>query len=329
MKNNEFQELVDQNLSGLVWDERKRQRVLHALNEEEKPVKKFSTTFILIAAIVCLSVTALAAGLIFSPKYDAVRISNQAMEDQYGITPDLLSLFWRDIKENEDGTTTVVYSTTKDVGPVSRIGEYTVMVDGPKATVSWSNEGKDTSGGLSAEAYGPDQLHTISYDYGNAMQQLMELGIIPSPDYSPNPRLADGQIDDEEWTEEDQAEWEQALAEVEEDEKQRLAEIAEAESRGKITVEQAADVGKEAIIQEYTLTKEQADKLEYQPDMIYASYENDEPLINLCYCLWQKEGATFSGDNFTEKDGQYWVTINLLTGVIEDLVYDSGLAGNG
>ena len=329
MKNNEFQELVDQNLSGLVWDERKRQKVLHALNEEEKPVKKFSTTFILIAAIVCLSVTALAAGLIFSPKYDAARVANQAMEDQYGITPDLLSLFWRDVKENEDGTTTVVYSTTNDVGPVSRIGEYTVMVDGPKATVSWSNEGKDTSGGLSAEAYGPDQLHTISYDYGNAMQQLMELGIIPSPDYSPNPRLADGQIDDEEWTEEDQAEWEQALAEVEEDEKQRLAEIAEAESRGKITVEQASDVGKEAIIQEYTLTKEQADKLEYQPDMIYASYENDEPLINLCYCLWQKEGATFSGDNFTEKDGQYWVTINLLTGVIEDLVYDSGLAGNG
>ena len=329
MKNNEFQELVDQNLSGLVWDERKRQKVLHALSEEEKPVKKVSTTFILIAAIVCLSVTALAAGLIFSPKYDAARIANQAMEDQYGITPDLLSLFWRDVKENEDGTTTVVYSTTKDVGPVSRIGEYTVMVDGPKATVNWSNEGKDTSGGLAAEAYGPEQLHTISYDYGNAMQQLMELGIIPTPDYSPNPRLADGQIDDEEWTEEDQAEWEQSLAEVEEDEKQRLAEIAEAESRGKITVEQAADVGKEAIIQEYTLTKEQADKLEYQPDMIYASYEGDEPLIDLCFCLWQKEGATFSGDNFTEKDGQYWVTVNLKTGVIEDIVYDAGLAANG
>ena len=216
MKNNEFKELVDQNLSGLVWDERKRQKVLHALSEEEKPVKKVSTTFILIAAIVCLSVTALAAGLIFSPRYDTVRIANQAMEDKYGITPDLLSLFRRDVKENEDGTSTVVYSTTEDIGPVSRIGEYTVMVDGPKATVSWSNEGKDTSGGLAAEAYGPEQLHTISYDYGNAMQQLMELGIIPTPDYSPNPRLADGQIDDEEWTEEDQAEWEQSLAEVEE-----------------------------------------------------------------------------------------------------------------
>ena len=52
MKNHEFQELVDQNLSGLVWDEPKRQKVHHAISEEEKPVKKISTTFILVAAIV-------------------------------------------------------------------------------------------------------------------------------------------------------------------------------------------------------------------------------------------------------------------------------------
>ena len=68
MKNHDFQELVDQNLSGLVWDERKRRTVLYAISEEEKPVKKISTTFILVAAILCISVTALAAGLIFSQK---------------------------------------------------------------------------------------------------------------------------------------------------------------------------------------------------------------------------------------------------------------------
>ena len=71
MKNHEFQELVDQNLSGLVWVERKRQKVLHAISEEEKPVKKISTTLVLIAVIVCLSVTALAAGLILSSNVDA------------------------------------------------------------------------------------------------------------------------------------------------------------------------------------------------------------------------------------------------------------------
>ena len=65
MKNNDFQELVDRNLSGLTWDERERQKVLHAISEEEKPMKKVSMTFILIAAILCISVVALAAGLVF------------------------------------------------------------------------------------------------------------------------------------------------------------------------------------------------------------------------------------------------------------------------
>ena len=85
MKNHEFQELVDQNLSGLVWDERKCQKVLHAISEEEKPVKKISTTFILVAAILCISVTALAAGLIFSPRYDdflsKIRCSSYCQSD--------------------------------------------------------------------------------------------------------------------------------------------------------------------------------------------------------------------------------------------------------
>ena len=105
MKNNEFQELVDQNLSGLVWDERKRQRVLHALNEEEKPVKKFSTTFILIAAIVCLSVTALAAGLIFSRKVDDMTLASRDLEKAYGVTPTMQgSYFVREVKQTDQET---------------------------------------------------------------------------------------------------------------------------------------------------------------------------------------------------------------------------------
>ena len=98
MKNNDFQELVDQNLSGLVWDERKRRIVLHAVSEEEKPVKKISTTFILIAAIICISVTALAAGLVFSGRFDAVKVAEKTINDSYGITNDMLGTFlcpWR------------------------------------------------------------------------------------------------------------------------------------------------------------------------------------------------------------------------------------------
>ena len=51
MKNNEFKELVDRDLSGLEWDERRRRNVLRALEGEERPVRKISTTF-LIAAVV-------------------------------------------------------------------------------------------------------------------------------------------------------------------------------------------------------------------------------------------------------------------------------------
>jgi len=87
MKNNDFQELVDQNLSGLVWDERKRQRVLHAVSEEEKPVRKISTTFILVAAIICISVTALAAGLMFSQKVDDMTRASQERETTCGVRP--------------------------------------------------------------------------------------------------------------------------------------------------------------------------------------------------------------------------------------------------
>ena len=63
-------------------------------------MKKISTTFILIAAIICLSVTALAAGLIFSPKYEATKVAGSALKEQYGITDELQSLFTRTVTEN-------------------------------------------------------------------------------------------------------------------------------------------------------------------------------------------------------------------------------------
>ena len=87
MKNHEFQELVDQNLSGLVWDERRRSKVLCAVSEEERPVRKISMTFVLVAAILCLTVSALAAGLVFSPKVDAAKLADEALLEEYGITP--------------------------------------------------------------------------------------------------------------------------------------------------------------------------------------------------------------------------------------------------
>ena len=92
-----------------------------------------------------------------------------------------------------------------------------------------------------------------------------------------------------------------------------------------MTVEEAVKSAKEAIVQEYKLTDAQAKKLTYEADQTtYVTYQEGQPLVHLMFWLWQEDEGPF-----TEKDGQYWVTINLQTGVIEDILYDSGLAGNG
>ena len=152
MKNEDFKELVDRRLSGLVWDEASRRKVLNAVHEEEKPMKKkVSFTVVLALAVLCIAAVAIAEGLMFSSRYSAVRLANQAMEQQYGITADILSLFYRQVEQHGDGTATVTYSVPGENGlPAEQMGEYTVEVKDNRAKASWSNDGKDTSGGLKA-----------------------------------------------------------------------------------------------------------------------------------------------------------------------------------
>ena len=91
-----------------------------------------------------------------------------------------------------------------------------------------------------------------------------------------------------------------------------------------MTVETASATAKDAIVLEYKLTEEQTKKLNFEPDSTYITYQDGQPLAHMLFWLWQKDG-----DVFTQKDGQYWVTVNLKTEVIEDIIYDAGLAGNG
>lgn len=324
MKKHEFQKLVDQNLSSLVWDERSRARVWHAIGKEERPVKKISTTFILVAAILCISVAALATGLLFSPRYEAGKAANHAMEEQYGITADLLSLFRREVTEHGDGTATVTYSAPVEDFPAEQMGSYIVQVNGSKASVSWSNEGKDTSGGLLAEAFGPEQLRLLSCDYANTMQQLLEAGVIaPKASAGPTPNL---QLQESEivWTEDHQAAADVALDMARLADEKRLAELSQAETMGRISIQTASEMAKEAVCQEYELSAAQQKHLTYEPDSTYAVFDGSQPMVSMLFWLWQREDGPFS-----EKDGQYWVTINLNSGIIEEILYDAGLAGNG
>ena len=89
----------------------------------------------------------------------------------------------------------------------------------------------------------------------------------------------------------------------------------------KITRQEAFDLGILALQSEKGLTQEQVKKLiSYEEDDTYAYQER--PLLSIYYHLSQ-------GAQWAEKDGIYVVEINMETGEVENLIYDSGLAANG
>ena len=321
MKKNEFQELVDQNLSGLVWDEQKRFQVLQAVSEEEKPMKKkVSMTFILVAAIICLSVTALAAGLIFANRISVKQTAEKAVYDKYGVTDTMLaSFFSSEVEEKTDGEATVVFSGTYAV-----LGDYTVDIKGGKADASWSFEGKDTSGMFDAEAWG--------------LEQLQEMLRVTTTDHEVSAFFHKAQ----EMSRKIQAENGQENASQGETRPEGKAEAkAAAEKAGRSEADLIL-LAKDAVAEACQMTAEQRAKLQdpYElgdltpediEDWLITYYMKDgKPMFEVRLGLQQQETA---GDEefppFSEKDGNYFVTINAETGVIENIEYETELNGNG
>ena len=319
MKNHDFRELVDQNLSGLVWDERKRRKVLHAVSGEEKPVKRISTTFILVAAIICISVTALAAGLVFSGRFDAVKAAESAIKESYGITNDMLSTFFsRAAEEKDDGITLVTYSGVDYFYYV--LGDYTVTVKDGKGSAVWSHDGEDTSGLFEADAWGKDQLQEMMR-ISSEKHDVQEFAgkaeaIAKRHKTSPYRPASSGYY---------KAGEEEARA------------AAQASGR---TGEDLDSLAIEAVALACDLTPEQKEMLlpPYKTDLsendlgdyMYYHMQDGKPVYTVRLSLHQK----FSDDPnvfppYTEKDGVYWVDVNVETGMIENILYDTELGGNG
>lgn len=108
--------------------------------------------------------------------------------------------------------------------------------------------------------------------------------------------------------------------------RQADARSAEAQARAEITRAQAVELARDALAQVYGLTQAQLGELEWQEDYAPSPYrmEGDAPIITEYFWLWQGDGEAF-----TEGNGLYAVEVNAQTGVIENVLYDSGLSGNG
>ena len=308
MKNHEFQELVDQNLSGLVWDERRRSKVLCAVSEEERPVRKISMTFVLVAAILCLTVSALAAGLVFSPKVDAAKLADEALLEEYGITPEMLTFFSRTSSE-EDGAFTVTYDGVYAFSYV--LGRYTVTVKGGKADAVWSWDGTDTSDGFKGVAWGAEQLAELCRENQNGLGLSNYANLAKRIAWEHNVVIADSSPFNE-------AEY-KALVEKE----AREAEIAKAAA--KLSEEEMEAIAREAVALRYAFSEEASKCLGIEAENTrYLLFGDDElPCCEFFFYLGYEDG--YEGDG----RGIYQATINVENGTVEDVTYDSTLGGEG
>ena len=283
-------------------------------------MKKLSTTFILIAAIVCLSVTALAAGLVFSSRVDAAKLAEKAMADTYGVTDTMLSTFFsRTVSETADGGTTVVYSGIDFLR--AALGYYTVSVKDGAAAAVWSHDGESTSGLFDAEAWGKEQLEEMlrtaadRHDLSAFSEKAKALA-------DKHENASDGLPEGSAW------------------EKTGEAEALAAAKASSYSEEDLLKLARDAVVSAYQFTDGQAKMLKFvfeledmaddTADYLYYRMKDGKPVLTVMLSLQQQvsdDPSAFAP--FTQRDGVYWVDVNVETGVIEDLLYDSQLGGNG
>ena len=305
---------MDRRLSFLDDAPSCRAAVQYRIAREEEPVvkKRIPVAFVFAAVVVLLSVTAMAAGLLLSSRVSAARLADRALEDIYGITPQMQTFFAREEQEQPDGSVYVTYTGTGVLE--NALGAYTAVIRDGHADVSWSYDGADTAGGYDADAWGISQLKQMLEDSLEEKDKLIYMN-----------RAAE--IAAKHGTGADNA----PSAAVENYLEQREAEKTAALKARKLSEEEMIGIGREFIISTWQLDEEQASRMELYTLSFLDSenqwYENvtGKPCFEVEYLLYPQEEGKTPG----EKDGYYIVYVNVETGAVEQYEYNSALAGLG
>jgi len=312
-----LRDAMDRRLSFLDGRPSCRARVQQRIAQEEEPEmkRKISVGLIFAMVLVSLSVFALAAGLLFSPKADAARLADAALEEKYGVTPEMQTYFVRSEEDIGGGAVRVTYAAEGELAWV--LGTYTADVKDGRAEVSWSRDGAETAGGYAADAWGAEQLKQMIKD--NTETGDMGLFIGYAAEAAKRAGVAETETGTEKLSEEEIRAYFDSLE----------AEKTQALRERVLSEEEMRETAKDAIAESYGLTAEQKAALELYVQPL-AEEENawywmigGEPCFEAQYFLEQNPGT------FTEKDGAYAVAVNVKTGVIERIVYESGLGGEG
>ncbi len=296
---NDFQKLVDRELSGLCWNERMRQKVLHSLEKEDKPVKKKMTVAMALTLVMVLvGSLALAAGLMFSPRYDQLKAADDALLEAYGISDDLLPFFNRKLNEE---TGVVTYYGMEDLQSVT--GNYIVSITDGKAEVAWTLDGME--GGWNAEKLA--EINTLCKQEGG-----YATAVLMAREDAEKYQLSS--MDDSVFLAE-----KDFLAMQEQLNRDREI-VKQAAKKATAEMDQAA---RAAIKERFGLTDDQLSMMKLEEDSCEWYIKSDRKLYSLYYWLWQSETGWMEGN------GVYIVDVNVETGAVEEIFYDNGLLGNG
>ena len=305
-----FHTAIDTALSGLRENPFLYQRVIAQESRKDGIIvkKRLSVGLVMAIVLMLITVTALAAGIIFAKRVPATEIADQALLQTYGITGQMQSLFTRKTAEGEGGTTVVTYEGRESLAYV--LGKYTVVVDGQTVkNIYWSHDGEDTSGGLEASAWGKDQLDEILRIDPETGKQAQLLTFDP---YIDRINREHG-FDYEAYWEEDEDEYVVVL---------EGEDVQKAKERQAFSAHEFVQIAKEAVGVRYHLTSQQISLMSIDTD------ENSAYVLldgTLCYRCWIIVGELSTEE--TEQDGAYTVYLNLETGVVEDIQFLSEHGG--
>lgn len=294
---------------------------LYSRIEKEAPVvkKKLSVGVVFAMVLVLLATAALAAELLLSPRASAVRVADQALEQDFGITAEMQTFFSRREEALPEGGFRVTYTGAGSLEYV--LGTYTALVKDQKADVSWSREGADVSGGYEADAWGLEQLRQMMADGARDDKTYLQKAEEISAKHAPAGA-------------EDAA---GAAAEppVDPEEEKNAALNAR-----KVSEEEMIAIGREFVISSYSLSEEQVSRMELytnslpgvEPNSWYCMV-NGAPCFQVEFLLYSEyEDAQQAAEGprpRAEMDGFYNVFVNVETGAVESFEYNSALNGIG
>lgn len=322
MRNKEtLQTRMDRRLSFL--DERPscRPALMRQIAQEEEPVmkKKLSTALVFALVLVSLSVIALAAELLLSPRVTAARLADRALQKAYGVTEQMQTFFGREEEELPDGTVQITYTGAGAFE--APLGIYTVRVRNGRAAVSWSHDGESTEGGYEAEAWGPEQLRQMMAESNNSERR----GIYSARAEELYRKSHSGGLDEE------TSPAEEGYPE------RREAEKTAAMNARKLSEEELIRIARAFIIESYSLTERQISLLELYTECLPEGDNSWYERINGKNCFLVEYLLDEAPDERPDPNDKGWrkqnsyfkIFVNVETGAIEQYEYNSGLGGEG